>query len=200
MVLVAKKKQKPYHHGNLRASLIDAGLKLVGESGVRALTLREIATQVGVSRMAPYRHFAGKGDLLAAIAEAGFTTFADALEQARQTPGGFAKRLEAMAFAYIRFSMEHPAHIEVMFGSEGHPADHEIESGTRAFGILVETIAEGQGSGDVRPGDPVMLAQVVWSQVHGMSMLRLAKDLSDDGPGVKLVKCSSEILLAGLRP
>jgi hypothetical protein len=64
----------------------------------------------------------------------------------------------------------------------------------------VETIAEGQASGDVRPGDPVMLAQVVWSQDHGMSMLRLATDLSDDGPGGKLVKCSSEILLAGLRP
>ena len=196
----AKKKQKPYHHGNLRASLIEASLKLIGDRGARALTLREIATQVGVSRMAPYRHFADKGDLLAAIAEAGFTTFADALDLARQTPGGFPARLEAMAFAYVRFAMEHPALIEVMFGSEGHPADHEIEAGTRAFGILVETIAEGQASGYVRSGDPVMLAQVVWSQVHGMSMLRLATDLSDDGPGVKLVKCSSEILLAGLRP
>ena len=105
-----------------------------------------------------------------------------------------------MAFAYIRFAMEHPAHIEVMFGSEGLTADHEIEAGARAFGILVETIAEGQSSGDVRPGDPVMLAQVVWSQVHGMSMLRLATDLSVDGSGTQLVKSSSEILLAGLRP
>jgi AcrR family transcriptional regulator len=200
MVIVAAKKKRPYHHGNLRAALIDAGLKLIGENGVRALTLREIATQVGVSRMAPYRHFADKGDLLAAIAEAGFTTFADALDHARQTPGGFPERLAAMAFAYIRFAMEHPAHIEVMFGSEGHLADREIEAGTRAFSILVETIAEGQASRDVRPGDPVMLAQVVWSQVHGMSMLRLATDLSSDGPGAKLVNCSSEILLAGLRP
>src|SRR5271155_3797955 len=72
----------PYHHGNLRAALIDAGLKLIEEKGVRALTLREIGTRVGVSRMAAYRHFSDKAGLLNAISEVGFTQFADALEEA----------------------------------------------------------------------------------------------------------------------
>jgi AcrR family transcriptional regulator len=49
-----------YHHGNLRAALIQGGLELIEEKGVRALTLREIGDRLGVSRSAPYRHFTDK--------------------------------------------------------------------------------------------------------------------------------------------
>src|SRR5258708_31186887 len=73
-----------YHHGNLRAALIDTSLKLIEEKGVRALTLREIGTRAGVSRTAAYRHFTNKAALLAAISEAGFKEFGDALEAPRQ--------------------------------------------------------------------------------------------------------------------
>src|SRR5262245_63455798 len=96
----ANTKKKPaerYHHGNLREALIDAGLKLIARKGVRALTLREIGTRVGVSRMAAYRHFANKADLLAAIREAGFGEFADVLDTARSKAGrAFASRLMAL--------------------------------------------------------------------------------------------------------
>src|SRR6266480_2366291 len=52
-----------YHHGNLPGALIGAGLKFIEEKGIRALTLREIGAQVGVSRTAAYRHFADKAEL-----------------------------------------------------------------------------------------------------------------------------------------
>ena len=195
------KAARPYHHGNLRAALIEAGLKLVAEKGVRALTLREIGSQVGVSRMAAYRHFADKDDLLAAIAEAGFILFNDALSAARESAGSeFRDRLTAMAFAYVRFATEQPAYIAVMFGPSAASGQIKSNAGEIAFRTLVETIEQGQSGGHVRAGDPVLLAQVVWSQVHGMSMLRLATDLSDNGPGAQLIRCSSEVLLAGLRP
>src|ERR1700676_4509372 len=93
-----------YHHGNLREALIEAGLKLIEEKGVRALTLREIGAQGGVSRMAAYRHFADKAGLLEAISEGGFAQFADALDQTRGSAGeAFGPRLKAMALAYVRF-------------------------------------------------------------------------------------------------
>src|SRR4051794_8355635 len=96
---------RPYHHGNLRAALIESGLDLIEEAGVRSLTLREIGARVGVSRTAAYRHFADKSELLAAISEAGFTQFADALEAARrEAPQNFASRMSAMAVAYVRFA------------------------------------------------------------------------------------------------
>src|SRR5215831_11039393 len=193
-------KARPYHHGNLPAALIDAGLKLVEKKGMRALTLREIGARVGVSRMAAYRHFSDKADLLAAIREAGFEKFADALEEARSQAGkAFSLRLKAMALAYVRFAAEHPAHFEVMFGWNPLEPVPTSPAGARAFGILEQTIREGQESGDVRSGDSVVLARLVWAQVHGVSMLRLAPDLSAKGAGTRFVEFCSEILQAGLQ-
>ena len=195
------KAAKPYHHGNLRAALIEAGLNLIAEKGVRGLTLRDIGATVGVSRMAAYRHFSDKDDLLAAIAEAGFIEFTRTLQVAKDSAAPkFAERLAAMALAYITFAGRHPAYIEVMFGWATNRSHRRIEAGERAFAQLVETIQEGQSTADVREGDPVVLAQIVWSQVHGMSMLRLATDPSDNAAGANLVRRSSEVLLAGLRP
>ncbi len=189
---------KAYHHGDLRAALIAASLRVIEENGVRSLTLREIGSRAGVSRMAAYRHFADKADLLFAISEAGFTQFADALENAKsQAQPNFVARLTSMAFAYVRFAAEHRAHYAVMFPSDGEPI-RGGEASARAFGILEQTIREGQETGDVRAGDAVSIAQMVWSVVHGISTLHLAPDLSDLGAGTKLIQLCSDILIAGL--
>jgi len=196
-----KKPARQYHHGNLRAALIDAGLKLITRKGVRALTLREIGARVGVSRMAAYRHFANKADLLAAIREAGFAEFADVLDAARSKAGrAFASRLRAMALAYVRFAAGHPAYYEVMFGWTDQRSPRPSPAGARAFGILEQTIREGQEAGEVCTGDAAQLARLVWAEVHGISMLRLAPDLSPKGAGRRFVELSCEILETGLRP
>ncbi len=191
--------ERRYHHGNLPAALIEGGLKLIAEKGVRALTLREIGAQVGVSRMAAYRHFADKDDLLQSICEAGFGLFADTLEEARRNaPEGFAPRLTAMALAYVRFAAEHPAYYEVMFGWRDKWTDRPTPQAARSFGILEETIRQGQQTGEVRAGDTVTLARLVWAQVHGISMLRLEPDLSPNGAGTRFVQFCSEVLQRGL--
>ncbi len=191
--------ERHYHHGNLRTALIKTGLELIEEKGVRAFTLRELGARAGVSRMAAYRHFRNKADLLGAISEAGFSEFADALEAARRSAlNTFASRVTAMALAYVRFAAEHPAHFEVMFNWQGEPAGNDSKdsgpgnAGEHAFGILEETIREGQQSGEVRAGDAVMLARILWAQVHGISMLRLGEDAA-------FVQLSSELLLKGLK-
>ena len=69
---VRKESKTRYHHGNLRAALIQGGLELIERKGIHALTLREIGNQLGVSRSAAYRHFKDKDALLAAISQAGF--------------------------------------------------------------------------------------------------------------------------------
>jgi AcrR family transcriptional regulator len=187
-----------YHHGNLRKVLIEAGLKLIAKKGVDALTLREIGARVGVSRMAPYRHFTDKQDLLKAIRKAGFDQFAEALEAARSDPRlPFFERLQGMALAYVRFAAEYPAHYEVMFGSSFRPAGRE-ESGDRAFSILVETVREGQELGEIKDGDPVMFANALWAQVHGISTLGIETDLSEDGAGTKFVEFCTEALRTGI--
>jgi len=175
-----------YHHGNLREVLIAEGAKIVEEKGVNALTLREISERAGVSRTAPYRHFADKSELLEAIREAGFTEFAEALESARDSATGrFAARLEAMGRAYLRFAEERRPYYQVMFGERRSRVN---PVGDRAFGVLESLIRAGQASGDVRPGDSVAMAKIVWALVHGIATLRLDVNF----------KFASDILRTGL--
>ena len=195
---VGRKKARPaYHHGNLRAELIDCGLRLIQSKGIGALTLREIGNRLGVSRSAAYRHFADKAALLSAISEAGFIAFGDALETAKLAAApDFASRMQAMGVAYVKFANEHRAHFEVMFGRPHEPGDHGSAAGERAFNILQHTIEEGQQSGDVRPGNPKLIARAVWAQIHGVSVLRL--DTDPDAP--HFPEFSFELLRTGLRP
>jgi len=193
-----------YHHGNLRESIISESLALIAENGVRALTLREIGARLGVSRMAPYRHFADKAALLAAISASSFRQFADALEDARRSAGkSFTARGEAMAVAYVRFALQHRAHFEVMFGGGGEPqyldAVGEIEA-KRSFAVLEETVREGQKTGEVRKGDSVALARVLWALVHGISMLGLEQEPQNGGREFGFTRFCASVLQSGLGP
>jgi AcrR family transcriptional regulator len=195
IVFVKKKEKPPYHHGNLRAALIASGVELIEENGVRALTLREIGARVGVSRSAAYRHFADKAALLAAIREAGFIEFEKVLKAAKEGAGDdFARAMDAMGMAYVRFAEEHRAHFDVMFHLPPDQAIAQSEAGARAFAILQQTIREGQQSGQVREGDPTQLARAVWSLTHGVSMLRLKAESPEDS----FIQFGSEVLRTGL--
>jgi AcrR family transcriptional regulator len=195
-------KKRPYHHGNLRDGLIEASLQLIEKKGIKGLTLREIGAALGVSRMAAYRHFADKAALLAAISEAGFEQFAEALDAAKASAGpDFSSQLSALALAYVRFAAAHRAHYEVMFSSAAdvpEPVREPSEAAKRAFGILEQTICEGQRNGNVREGDSITLARHVWAHVHGISTLRLEPDLSEHGAGTRFVLFCAELLQAGL--
>jgi AcrR family transcriptional regulator len=195
--------KKHYHHGNLRAVLIAAGLELIAEKGVPALTLREIGARVGVSRMAAYRHFADKAELLAAIRAAGFEKFAAALEEGRGTPAQeFSKRLNGMGVAYVCFAREHAAYFEVMFGAPpaGEPQE-PCKAEQRAFEILEETIVEGQTNGLLRAGDTRLIACALWSMVHGISALKLDQMpfAGEMEPSAFVVACCN-LLLNGVQP
>jgi AcrR family transcriptional regulator len=192
----SKKPKNQYHHGNLRAALIEGGLKLIERKGVDALTLREIGKQLGVSRTAAYKHFKDKDALLFAISEAGFIEFGNVVEAARKEAGdGFAAQMDALALAYVRFANEHRAEFEVMFAAAVlEPGGAEKAGGGRNLRILEEIIREAQKTGEVCQGDPVLLARVIWAMVHGASMLRI-----DEGNAERpFIRFSTEALRSGL--
>jgi AcrR family transcriptional regulator len=64
--------ERPYHHGDLRRAIVEAALDLLRETQSAEFSLRELARRAGVSHNAPYKHFAEKRDLLAAVSAAGF--------------------------------------------------------------------------------------------------------------------------------
>ena len=187
-----RKRKTDYHHGNLRAALIQGGLELIEEKGIRALTLREVGKRLGVSRMAPYAHFKDKAALLAAIREAGFIEFDKTLEAASRSGVNFAARMDAMSVAYFDFARDHTAHFEVMFNSLLQAGGGVAAETGRVFAILKEVIHEAQQRGEVRQGDSALFARVVWALVHGVSMLQRN---SADSQSIRL---TNELLRSGL--
>jgi AcrR family transcriptional regulator len=111
-------KQGRYHHGDLRAALVDAATVLIAERGVRGFSLAEASRRVGVSAAAPYRHFADRDDLLAAVAVRGLEVFT-AMVAAEAADGAAAPmRLAAMAGAYVRFAAEHRPLFDTLYGAD----------------------------------------------------------------------------------
>ena len=64
--------ERPYHHGDLRRAIVKAALEILSETQSLDFSLRELARRAGVSHNAPYKHFADKRELLAAVSAAGF--------------------------------------------------------------------------------------------------------------------------------
>jgi AcrR family transcriptional regulator len=177
---------KPYHHGDLRAALIDAGTKLLRERGAAGLSLREVAKAAGVSHAAPYRHFEDKGQLLAAIAAAGFERLrAGMAKAAADHPDDPRAQLIAAGEAYVELAAKHPETMHLMFGGMIEPGKLRGalgEKGPGAFGDLVAIIESGQRAGIFARGETIELALASWSIAHGLGMLLAGGQL---GPGKK---------------
>jgi len=196
-------KKKGYHHGDLRRALLDAGLKILVKQGPEGITLRELARRAGVTHAAPYRHFADKEALLAAVAEEGFRAMGRKMDERRALAGGDAARtLHELGVGYVLFAVEHPAHFKVMFGREisdfeKYPGLHEEAEAT--FERLVAAITALQQGGQVRPGDPMPVALTCWSMVHGLATLYTAGrlgELAREPEGI--ANAASRLLLDGV--
>lgn len=182
-------KPKPYHHGDLRHALIQAGLELLSEGGAAALDLRKVARRAGVSHAAPYRHFADKQALVAAINAEGFRWLAERIQSTLlEAPGDAFEQLQAIARAYVQFAREHPWLMREMFSGltierEAFP---DLSTASKAvFKLYVEVVKQGQEEGRIIDGDPGALAGVLWSLLHGVAMLTIENQMRPytDGPG-----------------
>jgi AcrR family transcriptional regulator len=202
----AAQSKSGYHHGDLRRALIEASLVLISEEGFSALTLREVARRAGVTHAAPYRHFPDKEALLAAVAEEGFRAMAVQMRERMDKAEGPVERLGACGVAYVLFAVRHPAHFRVMFGPHfAKPRDHEglAKEGSSAFGLLVQSIVQGQQAGLLLEGEPMPLALMAWSQVHGLAALlvdgQLEQTLQKGATAEDLAHFQTRMLLEGLR-
>lgn len=164
---------RPYHHGNLRAALLEQAEKTVRERGVAELTLRDLARQVGVSHGAPRRHFADRQALLDALAESGFARLGDELRSAFDAAGdAFEARLRALGAAYVRFAVRNRDLLELMFtGKHGDSSGRLEEAATAAFSVIMELIEQGQADGLLEPGEPEQAGLVLFATVQGIAAL-----------------------------
>lgn len=208
-IRVARKKPDAYQHGDLHAALIQAGLKLLSEGGVAALTLRAAAKLAGVSNAAPYRHFQDKKALIAAIAEQGFHMLTAQMRREMEAAGNdFFARLRASAWGYVSFARANPGYFRTMFGGVvpeecGALSPTLGAAGQEAYGVLQAQIADGIRRGRLRKGDPDELSLAAWSTVHGLSQLFIDGQLTprapDDHAARALVDSAVRWLEIGLR-
>ncbi|MGS2811128.1 TetR/AcrR family transcriptional regulator [Nocardia sp. MW-W600-9] len=158
-----------YHHGDLRAALLqhaEAALRTVGADG---LSLRQLARDTGVSHAAPSRHFRDKQALLDALAVTGLERLGACFEQA-VTTGPITMRLQTFAQAYLRFALDNPELLPLMFARRHSSTDTEIQAAAdRAFAIPIALIAEGQAAGEIVPGDPKRLGVTALAAVQGLA-------------------------------
>lgn len=195
---------QPYHHGDLRNTLIQIGLEVLAEDGMQSLSLRKVARRAGVSHNAPYMHFANKEALLAAVAEAGFNALEKAMREAlEQTSKGSSEQLSEVGRAYVTFALEHPQHFQVMFVDLGGTHQGLERAARETFALLSATLTACQVAGTVREGAPHTLATAVWATMHGLSTLLIAQRLSpwlvQGHPLENLPETLLDVLYRGLR-
>jgi AcrR family transcriptional regulator len=169
-----------YHHANLRKTLLDAAVALIGEVGARAFTLREVARRAGVSHNAPYRHFASKDELLLAVAAEGFDRLTALMEKTLVAGKSPLERLELCGCGYVDFGLHWPNHLLVMFELPlvcGRRGKKEPAIVANAFAVLLNCIIAAQQSGDLPAGDPLPLAWTAWALVHGIAKLAISGSL-----------------------
>ncbi len=162
-----------YHHGDLRRALVDAALELVQELGPSGITLREAARRAGVTHAAPYRHFADKEALLAAVAEEGFHRLRSEIQEGMASVAP-SEQIEALGVAYVRFARRHPSQFRVMFGSQvGDKRRYAslTEADQAVFDLLCSSIRAAQSDGGIAAGDPARMGMVAWSMLHGVAAL-----------------------------
>ncbi|MCA3323235.1 MAG: TetR/AcrR family transcriptional regulator [Roseomonas sp.] len=168
--------KKPYHHGNLRAALLEAARARLAEGAEATLSLRDLAARVGVSVNATYRHFDSKEALLMELAAEGFDALRAAMQEAVAKLGAAEaiERLRATGETYVHFAQDDPALFQLMFGREGRFAEHERfrDAAEAAFAVVVECVAAVQ---QVAPDLPSVTKAAVaaWSLVHGFAILSL---------------------------
>jgi AcrR family transcriptional regulator len=174
-----------YHHGDLRAALIDTAVELIGERGVRGFSLAEASRRLGVAVSAPYAHFADRDSLLAAVAVRAFEMFRAALVPEMEKAADPADRLAAMARGYVRFAAHNPALFQVLYEPGLDKARYpEIEAAERPLGeAFVGSVRALSGGDEARAED---LATAIEATAHGHAMLLLDGGSSQDEAEVEL--------------
>ena len=178
-----------YRHGDLRRSLIEAGVALAREGGPDAVGLREATRRAGVSPNAAYRHFADRAELVEAAA-AIEAELAD-VPAASDVPSA-QERLRAVGIGYLRFARDEPGLFRVAFGVPGNldrafEAEKAGPGGSSPFALLAGTLDDlvrfGALPAERRPAAELL----AWSAVHGLAMLVLEGPLHELGEEIRVM-------------
>jgi AcrR family transcriptional regulator len=176
------KERRAREREEIRTVILDAARELFVSDGYDAVTMRRIADRIEYSPTAIYFHFRDKEALLKELCETDFLTLAQQFTKIAQVKDP-VERLRRTGLAYIEFGIQNPNHYRLMFMTPHPPIEHDEElvrkgnpeEDAYAFlhSIISECVAQGRFRSELKDVD--LLAQVIWSSVHGVISLQIAK-------------------------
>jgi AcrR family transcriptional regulator len=164
---------------DFRDRLCEVATRIFADKGADGFTMRQLATELSVSPMTPYRYFKDKDDILAAVRARAFDQFSETLENAYDSGKTPVERSAAVGLGYETFARSHPEAYKLMFDvSQPNEQDYPdlVRAGERARKTLTRHL-EGLRDAGLIKGDPLLIGTVVWSAMHGALMLQLAGKL-----------------------
>jgi AcrR family transcriptional regulator len=176
-------RDRSYHHGDLRAALLEQAEQTLREKGAAALSLRELARDLGVSHAAPSRHFKDRRALLDALAIVGFDRMTARLNDADPGPGsGFRERLTALARTAVDFGVREPELMALMFSrkQDTDSLDEMEKAWLRLCAPIFATVADGQQAGEVHDGAVERIAVSALVTLHGVASLAAVGVIHED--------------------
>lgn len=179
---------RPYHHGNLRAELIEASFALLAEHGLAEFSVAKVARAVGVSTASPYRHFADRAHLLAAVAAQSALELADRVRIDVESAGHDPReRFAVTAGTYVRYVAERGAGFNVIFSAPlTQLEDTELsEAGRQLIGLLLDL---AQRAGDTPgPEQALLLLERHIVTAHGYVTLHRDGFFTAGNPTVQTI-------------
>ena len=199
---MARPSLRPDEIESFRERLCDAAMETFAEEGYEAVTLRGLAEKLGCSHATPYRYFADKQEIFAAVCALGFDRFADALERAARGIDDPEERLRALGRAYFRFATTQPHAYRIMFelresAGVSHPR-YKVKE-IRSWQAILQAV-ELAIQADVLTGDPDVVAHQMWAGLHGLVSLHLSGKLSLGKSAKSLLEPLMDTLFDGTRP
>nr|WP_269329827.1 TetR/AcrR family transcriptional regulator [Kineosporia babensis] len=149
--------------------MLEAAQETLRESGVDALSLRDLARRAGVSHAAPRRHFPDRQELIDALTISGFEQLHEQLRTATDAADpDFRSRLQAIADTYVNFASGDVALLELMFRRK-HDSERFVQAAHPSFALMASVLAQGQAEGELQAGDLERIGTVLLATLHGIA-------------------------------
>ncbi|MCB0881904.1 MAG: TetR/AcrR family transcriptional regulator [Thermoleophilia bacterium] len=170
-----KSRTRPYHHGDLRATLMATAMRMIEEQPVERLSLRALSRAAGVSHAAPYHYFPDRAALLKAVGDEAMREFAEALEDGAASDRDARGSLYAMGRAYVRFATQRPRAFGLIFDPDlcppGDPGPDRGPLIARAEAALEGCVERLRRTGWRPRQSTAVVALALWAGVHGLARL-----------------------------
>ena len=172
---------KPYHHGELRKTLIETGIEFINQYGEEKLSLRKIAEKCGVSNAAPYAHFKDKDDFINAVQMYIMDSFMDSLVVCVNECKDEMQILSELGVCYVMFFYHNPLYFDFLFSRKNIRIRLSSDNNDNPpFELFRKTAEKVLGEMDISEKNIRYKTIAMWSLVHGLSAISAMPDIDVD--------------------